>query len=116
MFSRNKKKRRRSAPSASKEALLAEEYQKLDAKIGVLEDFIVGTVIKEQRRQQMRARNILPPPEQWRDARKKKRQADRKGRWEERRYLADRERSGLTFLALFLGFCTLVWLLIKAGV
>ncbi|NNE90186.1 MAG: hypothetical protein HKN23_00920 [Verrucomicrobiales bacterium] len=123
MLSRKNKNRRRSKTqrlrspktNTSKKALLSDEYQKLDAKIGVLEDFITGTVVKESRREKMRSKNILPPPEQW-GASFHKKPDQRKARWEERQHLANRERSGLTFLALFFGFCLMVWWLINLGV
>jgi len=98
--------------------MLSHEYEKLHAKIGVLEDFITTSAAKQERRSQMRDRNILPPPEQWRKARVKKGNhsaTKRRPRWQQRQQKAQRERSGLTFLVLFGAACALGWWLLNTA-
>ena len=122
---RTKKNRRRPKTaatrkrSASKESMLNHEYEKLHAKIGVLEDFITASAAKQERRSQMRDRNILPPPEQWRKALTKRgnnKSAKRSPRWQQRQQAAQRERSGLAFLVLFGAACALGWWLLNSWV
>ncbi len=126
MFAPSRKNKNRHRPknattrkrSASKEAMLDQEYEKLHAKIGVLEDFITKSAVKQERTSRMRAGNILPPPEQWRTGSGnggKNSVANRRSRWQKRKEHAQRDRSGLTFLALFVAACALALWLLKTG-
>ena len=125
MFAASRKNNNRPRPkststrkrSASKEAMLDQEYEKLHAKIGVLEDFITKSAVKQDRTSRMRASNILPPPEQWRTPANgsKSSVANRRSRWQKRQEHAQRDRSGLTFLVLFTAACAIALWLLKTG-
>ncbi|MCB1236492.1 MAG: hypothetical protein KDM91_15600 [Verrucomicrobiae bacterium] len=93
----------------SQKKQLDEEWQTLHAKIGVLENFIAGSVVREERRKSLRAQNVLPPPEQARRSHSRQRMS----RWQERHYHHQRERHGLMFLLLFVAVCATAWWLIN---
>ena len=92
---------------------LSEEWESLHAKIGVLENFITGSVVQEEKKRRQRSQNILPPPERAHGNRRV-RKNQRMSRWEAQNYYGQRERNGLTFLAWFVAVCAVVWWLFRA--
>tara|TARA_R110000850_G_scaffold19988_5_gene59812 strand:- start:183 stop:578 length:396 start_codon:yes stop_codon:yes gene_type:complete len=87
------------------------EHQ-LNAQIGAVESFLAKHHAAEVKRDYMKRENILPPPDQS-SHRKAKRKMTLAAR---RRYLAERNRNGLRFLALFCLACGIGWWLIFSGV
>ena len=87
---------------------LGEQWQSLHAKIGALENFITGSVMREEKQKRLRSQNILPPPEH-RIQPNRRKHPERMGRWEAQNYYGRREMHGLTFLALFAAVCALLW-------
>lgn len=77
----------------------------------MLEDFLAGRAMVEERRDQMRRNNILPPPEN--NLRLQARR--RMSAIERRRYLAERNRGGIRFFILFCLVCGILWWLLKSG-
>lgn len=118
---RNRKRRRfirRKKESSWKDEILSSSsnsdtpVHKLHAKIDALEGFLARRAMEDNQKLQMRKDNILPPPE--RPLRVKTRR--QMSAAERRRYLSERNQSGLRFLALFLIACALGWWLLKMGV
>lgn len=122
----NRRRRRRRAPerdwidesgsSAPRKAPKAPEHpreqvHKLHAQIGALESFLQKHHQAEKARLIMKTENILPPPDRsaHRNAKRVMTHAAR------RRYLAERNRTGLRFLMLFCTACGLAWWLIFSG-
>lgn len=93
---------------------LDEEWETLHAKIGVLENFITGSVMREQKRARLKSQNILPPPEH-RTQPNRRRQSQKMGRWEAQNYYGQREKHGLMFLLLFAAVCAMLWWLINGA-
>ena len=100
-----------SAKTSRKLNTVNQNYHQLNAKIGVLEEFLAGHAMAAENRDQMRRNNILPPPEST-----LRHQARRKmSAMERRKYLASRERGGLKFFALFCLASAIGWWLLKTG-
>lgn len=93
---------------------LDEEWETLNAKIGVLENFITGSIVHEEKKRRLRSQNILPPPESP-HGKRKVRNAHRMSRWEAQNYYGKRERNGLTFLLWFGAVCAVLWWLVQTG-
>ena len=93
---------------------LDEKWETLNAKIGVLENFITGSMIREQKRRRLRSQNILPPPEH-RTQPNRRKQSQKMGRWEAQNYYGQREKHGLTFLLIFAAVCAMLWWLINGA-
>ena len=79
----------------------------------MLEDFITGSVVREEKKRRLRSENILPPPERAR-GNQRVRSNQKMSRWEAQNYYGQRERNGLTFLAWFGAVCAVVWWLFRA--
>ncbi|MAS92556.1 MAG: hypothetical protein CMO55_05105 [Verrucomicrobiales bacterium] len=122
MFSRkpkNRKRRVRRKPSQTKSwetespaparkrkpATEKEQMHMLHAQIGVLESFLEKKHASELRQMQMKAENILPPP----DRSTLRRQRDAMSMAERRRYHAERSRNGIHFFFLFCLACAIGW-------
>lgn len=102
-----------SAPASDPEEVRNQYHHALHARIDALENFISKRVREDKKRQRMRSENILPPPE--RSHRTGSRGSRRISAAERRRRLAERNGSGIKFLALFLLACGIVWWLLKTG-
>ena len=92
---------------------LGEQAFQLNARIGALESFLAKKTAAEERRQQMRGQNILPPPDKTSLRPAKKRQLSHA---ERRRYHAERNRNGIHFFFLFCLACGIAWWLIFSGI
>ena len=90
---------------------LDQKHHKLNAKIGVLEDFLAGHAMAALQKDQMRRDNILPPPETFIKKQSKKRMSA----LERRQQYAERNRGGLRFFSLFCLGCGIAWWLLKTG-
>ncbi len=117
---RNRKRRGRKKTSVEKTnsswihdgSAPSKDHHKLNAQIGVLEDFLAGRAREVVHKDQMRRNNILPPPETFNKQRARRRMST----VERRQYLAERNRGGLSFLFLFCLSCGIIWWLLKSGI
>lgn len=98
--------------SSGKKAKSGQEVHQLNAQIGAIESFLAKHHEAEIQRQVMKRQNILPPPDHT-NHRRAKRTMTLAAR---RRYLAERNRTGLGFLFLFCLACGIGWWLIFSGV
>jgi len=89
-----------------------EQFHQLHAQIGAIESFLARRDQAEEKRRQMKAENILPPP----DRAAPKRSRTTMTLAERRRYLAERNRNGVRFLFLFVVACGLIWWLVFAEI
>jgi len=103
---------KKKALSPRKESKSAkQQHHKLHAQISNLENFLAKKSVEDEKRLRMRSMNILPPPDKARkNAARRKMSAA-----EKRRYLSQRNRSGMRFLTLFLLACGIAWYLLKTG-
>lgn len=131
LFSREPKNRRRRMRSKSRERswdlpplkpkaskakkgdIVGQVYQ-LNAQIGALENFLEKKTAARTYREQLRRQGILPPPDL--DSPRPARRRPAMSFAEQRRYRAERSKSGLHFLMLFLLACALGWWLIFSGI
>ena len=108
------KSRSRSRLSSEKESI-DEEWQSLNAKIGALENFITGSIVREEKQRRLRSQNILPPPERAQGNRRARNNAHRMSRWEAQNYYGKRQKNGITFLLWFLAVCAVLYYLVQTG-
>lgn len=92
---------------------LDEEYARLNAKIGVLEEFLTGSVIQQERLRRQRREGIIPPPDH--PSYKRRKSSRRMILSQEEAYYQQRQQHGLTFLALFIAACAIAWWLLGSG-
>lgn len=94
-----------------KRASPQDEVHQLHAKIGAIESFLEKHQMASELQLRMKQENILPPPDRCRRPRGPKAMTMA----ERRRYMADRNRTGLKFLFLFSLACAIGWWLIFSG-
>ena len=100
-------------PSSRSRKGLEDEHATLHARIGVLEEFITGSVIQQERLRRQRKEGILPPPDH--PSFKRRKGPRRMILSEEEAYYQQRQQHGLTFLALFVAACAIAWWLLGSG-
>ena len=105
-------KKKKGGKTASKLKSVNDHYHKLNAEIGVLENFLAGHQRSAANQERMRRENIIPPPEAQGGKHKARR---RMSAAERRQYLAERELGGIKFFALFCLACAIGWWLLKSG-
>ncbi|MEM9281686.1 MAG: hypothetical protein AAGA96_07670, partial [Verrucomicrobiota bacterium] len=89
-----------------------QKAQQLNAQIGAIETFLAFHQEAHMKKEMMKRNNILPPLDQ--NARRKERRKMTLAA--RRRYLAERNRTGLRFLFLFCLACGIGWWLIFSGI